>query len=107
MDLRAWIVAALPLGVFSIILGGCASTSEPVRWIGGKGDVQTFKRDSWECSRDSRAYGPSWGDNPFLARRTEKLVARSFYTCMEGHGYTATCPDGMHFNDDRDKCKPD
>jgi len=89
-----------------LLVNGCAKTSVPAKWTGGSGREQ-WGRDNWECTRDSRTIGPSAFNNPWGADRAERQAQRLYIQCMESKGYTPTCPDGMHLNDDRDKCKPD
>jgi len=96
------------IGVASaaLFLSGCAKTSVPAKWIGGAGREQ-WGRDDWECTRDSRTIGPSSFNNPWGADRAERQAQRLYTQCMESKGYTLVCPDGMHLNNDRDKCRPD
>ena len=68
-----------------VLLTGCASK---IVWSGADSDA-AFKRDNYECSRDSRTYAGGSGLVGAIALIGARSQANKIYReCMESKGYT-------------------
>ncbi len=72
----------------ALLVGGCASSPEPV-WVKPGTAGTDFQRDDAECRRE--APGPGAGGVPALGiggRRPALSQEDVYWTCMKGRGWT-------------------
>lgn len=74
------------LTMFMVLLVGCSSTKTV--WSQPGADERQFKRDNYECVRDSTTYGGGSGIDGIIAQnRAQDQANRLYRMCMESKGW--------------------